>query len=355
MANNKKKALILGVIIILVLVAIMIPKLVFNKNNHQVIPSQQLTKKKISVDVLVINPGMVENTIESNGTVIAGEEVEIKSEVTGKLMKIGFKEGSHVKKGDLLFKLNDSELKAQLFKAESKMKLQESKLQRQSALLNKQGISQEEYDNSVNDLNSVKADIEDLQAKIEKTNIIAPFDGVAGLRRVSPGAIINPEMKLTIIQSRNPIKIDFSIPQKYSSFVKNGKEVIVSQSTNGNSFKAKIYASEPKIDESTRTVLVRALCNNDRGELVPGSFVDVKLILEDIRNAIMVPTDLVVPDVKGETVFIYKNGIAHQKVIKTGIRTDSLVQITEGLKYGDSVISSGIIQLREGTKVSLAK
>ena len=302
---------------------------------------------------MIVKPKPLQNIIFSNGTLISNEEVLIQSEISGKITQIQFEEGRRVKKNDLLIKINDAELQATLKKNQSRETLARDKEFRYKQLLEKGLTSQQEYDVALSELNSVFADVELTQAQIDKTEIRAPFNGVVGLRSVSLGSYISPQTKIATLQSINPMKVDFSVPQKYFSLIKAGKSIFVKQSSTDKLFNGKIYAVEPKIDQNTRTVQARALVPNDRGELTPGAYIEIDIVLEELNNAVMVPTDVIVPDIEGKKIFIYKNGKAVPVPVETGIRTEDEIQIVSGLNIGDTLIVSGIIQLRPNAPVKL--
>lgn len=349
---NKRfpKKLLWIIIIFLLLIIIFTPKFFPTKSETKKVLNPQ--KQAVLVDFQIMYSEKSDDFILSNGTILPDEEVDLRSEISGRLEKIFFKEGSFVKKGALLFKINDDEYQAQMNKLRTRLNLAELKEKRQKALLDKQGISQEEYDISLNELLLIKGDISELETKIKKTNIIAPFDGTIGLRWVSEGAFITPSTKLTMIQKNNPLKIEFSLPQEYVSSLNLNSVVDVILPGSYNELPAKIYAFESKIDNNTRTILVRASLKNNYG-LIPGSYVKVKFRLSRDKTAFLIPSDIIVPDVMGETVFKFKEGKAVQTVVKTGNKLDSLVEVIEGIETGDTIITSAIIQLRNGSPVKL--
>lgn len=353
MKNKKRFFLWIGVLIILAV--LLIPKLNLTSdetdNNSKVNPKS----RQVSVDVWIVQPKPLQNKIFSNGTLISNEEVELRSEILGKVTHIMFSEGKRVRKGEVLVKINDSELQATLKKNKTRELLARDREYRFKQLVEKNLTSQQEYDLQLSELNSVLADVELTEAQIAKTQIIAPFDGVVGLRSVSVGSYISPETKIASIQSINPMKVDFSVPQKYFGSVKEGKTIYVKLSSTGKIYTGRIYAVEPKIDENTRTVQARALIPNDKGELTPGAYVEIDIVLENLENSVLIPTEALVPDFEGEKVFIYKNGKAVPQLVVTGIRTEKEIQITSGLNVGDSLIVSGIIQLKPNGTVRINK
>lgn len=295
------------------------------------------------------------NRVLTTGTILANEEVDLLSEVSGKIVQILFKERSFVHKGDLLIKIYDSDLKAQLRKAESKVKLSEQKEYRQKQLRDGNLISQEEYDNTVSELNINKADYDLIKAQIEKTEIRAPFNGVVGLRSVSEGSYVNSSTIMATLQNLNSLKVDFSIPVRYSSFVKPGVELEFKVSGSSTVFKAKVYALEPKIDPSTRTLKIRATCSSQYKELIPGAFANVELKLKEVKDAVMIPTVSIVPELKGQKVYLYKSGVVFPQNVELGVREETRVQIISGLSKGDTVITSGILQIRPKSKFKISQ
>jgi len=305
------------------------------------------------VQGVVTKPQNLSNDVFATGTVTANEEVNLRPEITGRVTRINFKEGSKVSKGELLVKLNDTDLRAQLQKLQSTKALNESNEYRAKQLLNIEGISRQEYEQVQNQLAGVNADIDVVQAQIAKTEIRAPFPGVIGIRNVSEGSIVGPADVIASIQQIDPVKIDFSIPEKYVNNVKPGDAVQFTIEGSDETFTATVNAIDPKIDPVNRRVVIRALCQNSQGKIFPGAFARVRLNLGDIQNTIMIPTQAVVPALKGQNVFVAKNGKAQSQPIETGIRNDSAVQVTKGLSPNDTVITTGILQLKPNAPVKV--
>jgi membrane fusion protein (multidrug efflux system) len=244
-------------------------------------------------------------------------------------------------------------LQAQLKKLQVQMKLSTEQEQRAKKLLDISGVSQEEYDISLNQLNALKADEEFTRAQIAKTELRAPFNGSIGLKNVSEGSYVSPNQTIAWIQQVDPVKIDFSIPEKYSAMVGQNAKIKFTTANSGETFTGTVYAIQPRIDVGTRTLQVRALSPNKEGKIIPGSFVKVQLTLKEYENAIMVPTQAIVPVLKGKTVFVVKGGKAQSQKVETGIRTDSTIQIIEGINAGDTVITTGLMQIRPNTPVKV--
>lgn len=323
------------------------------KSSDNKVQDSAAKKPAMTVKGMVVTPQTLDNVVRTSGTVMAFEDVDLKAETSGRIVKIYFKEGTAVKKGDLLIKINDDDLQAQLSKSNLQIKLNEQQLARQDELLKISATSQQDFDIATNQLSSLKADKLALQAAINKTEIRAPFSGVIGLKYVSEGSYVSPTSQIASIQNINPVKIDFSIPEKYSEKVKVGDVVNFNNDATSQSFQGKVYAIEPKIDLNTRSLQVRAICENSNGKIIPGSFARVDLRLKETNDALMIPTESVIPVLKGQTVFLYKDGVAMQIPIKTGVRTDSAIQVKEGIIVGDTLITTGIMFLKSKAPVNV--
>jgi membrane fusion protein (multidrug efflux system) len=316
-------------------------------------PRSQGQAGALTVNGVVIVPQSLDNIVRSSGTVLASESVDLVAEAAGRIERISFNEGARVKKNDLLVKINDDDLQAQLKKTELQIQLASEQEKRQKQLFEINGISKEQYDIAVNQVSTMKADRENLVASIRKREIRAPFEGRVGLRYVSEGSYVSSTTRIASIQKISSLKVDFSIPEKYSDKVAVGDVVQFNSEETKQQFFGKLYAIEPKIDATTRTVQLRALCDNKNETIFPGSYVQIELKLKKITDAIMVPTQAVIPVLKGQTVFIRKNGAAVSVSVKTGIRNASYVQIVEGISANDTVITTGIMQLRPGMPVNV--
>ncbi len=353
MKKNVKKILI-ALAIVLVIALLAIPKFNSSGPEGKKNPASG-SNAPLPVKVHILKEQSLENRVLTSGSIIANEEVQLMSEVGGKIVKIFFREGSIVKEGDMLVKINDSELQAQLTREKFRLKLLQENEFRQKKLLEKEAISQADYDVSLNELNVIKAETELINAQIAKTEIRAPFNGVIGLKYVSEGSYVTPSTVIASLQNINPIKIDFSIPEKYASLVKRGDNVNFKVTGDEKTYTGKIYAIEPKIDPISRTLKIRGIYNNTGNNIFPGSFADVELVLKEIDDAIMIPTHALVPELKGQKVFLYKNGKAFSQSVETGIRNQETVQITSGLSNKDTLITTGILQLRGGMPVAISE
>lgn len=309
---------------------------------------------RLQVSTFVVQAAPYTESVVSTGTLRADESVELQAEINGKIVSIAFTEGTRVHAGDLLVKLNDADLVAQLARSRFRKELATLREQRMARLA-KEGVARrEEYDTALNELNVQSAEMELIQAQLAKTEIRAPFDGVVGLRYVSVGAFVNANARIATLQRLERLKIDFSVPEKYAGHIRTGDAIRFTVAGGGKAFEGKVYAIDPRIDASTRTLLIRAECPNNSGRLLPGAFANVEITLARTENALLVPSVAVIPGLQETDVFVLADGKAERRSVQTGARTESRVQILSGLTAGDVVITSGLQQLRPGLPVLAA-
>jgi membrane fusion protein (multidrug efflux system) len=307
------------------------------------------------VETMVVKGMPAEDRLLVTGTLLPAEEVELQSEVSGRIVQINFNEGSAVRKGDLLVKLKDDDLVAQLKKARYQEDLAGSEEFRKRKILESKGISQEEYDQALSQLNIIKADIELLESRISDTEIRAPFDGVIGLRMVSTGAYVTPSTLIATLQQNDPMKVEFSVPERYASRITKGMEVLVLVGETGKAYKGQVFATDQKVELNTRTLRVRALCSNKDRQLVSGSFARVELLTASYADALMIPSQALIPKLNGQMVYVVKENKSISVDVNTGLRTDTTVMVTSGLHEGDSLILTGLLQIKDGGEVKIAK
>jgi membrane fusion protein, multidrug efflux system len=309
-------------------------------------------KQQTKVDAVIARSSLLINEITVSGSLLPYEEVALMNEIAGRVVMINLPEGKFVKKGTLLVQLFDDDLQASLKKLQTQLTIQEKIYERQAELLKVNGISQYDYDQTFLQVNSIKADIEIQQSLIRKSVVLAPFDGVIGLKNVSIGAQVTPSTLLATIRMEDKLKLDFSVPEKYSSDIKPGLKVKFTISGNDKQYEATVFASEGGIDANTRNLRVRAIVNNKSDELVPGGFTNVHLTLGENKNAIMIPAQALIPQERNKSLIVAKNGKAHFVIVTTGIRKESTVEIINGINPGDTVVVNGLLFLKEGVTLS---
>lgn len=328
------------------------------KENKELAAADKISKGKtnkniLNVNAIVVKPQTLSDEIYINGSLLPDEEVNLSFETSGKITEINFKEGTFVKKGDLLAKVNDRTLQAQLQRLTSQVKLAEDRVYRQSTLLKRDAVSQEAYEQVKTDLATLKAEIEMVEANIALTELRAPFDGIIGLRGVSVGTYASPSVVVAKLTKISPIKVEFAVPEHYADDVQIGYNVEFTLPGELDKFHAKVYAKESMIDPTTHTLTVRALYDNSKGAALAGRYASVNLEKQRIEDAITVPSESIVPEMGVDKLYLYKGGKAMPVTVQVGIRTDKDVQITSGLNPGDTVIVSGTLQLRMGLPVVL--
>lgn len=344
-----KKILIF--ILIIALLGLIIYRIVNNTSKASVAPANGGLKTTLSVNGIVLESQRFSNQINLTGSIEANEMIDLRSEVSGVVQQINFQEGSKVQKGQLLIKINDIDLRAQLSQAQTRANLSAENERRARLLLQKEAISQEELDIAIAEHQSNVAQIDLVKAQIAKTAIVAPFSGKIGLRYISPGAFVTSTTPIAKLVNNQIVKITFSVPEKYAASMMQNAEIQFQISGNKELFSAKIYAVEPEVDAATRTLNVRAIAENRDEKILPGTFANVILPLQDIEEALLVPNEAIIPIQNGRKVFIAENGKAKEVIIETSVRTDKEILVLSGLKKGDTVITSGIMSLRNGASL----
>lgn len=311
-------------------------------------------RKILEVTARIVSPRTLSDEIPVIGRLVPDEEVLLSFETSGKITDIFFHEGSSVKKGALLAKVNDAQLQAQLARLEAQIPLAKERVFRQSALLQRDAVSKEALEIVKTELATLNADIEKTKAQIDQTELRAPFDGIIGLRQMSVGAYASPNTVIAKLTSVTPIKVEFSVPERYASNVKRGTDLEFTVDGKLAPFKAQVYATEASLDAETHTLLVRALYPNKERELLSGQYAGIRLKQKEVTNTIAIPSEAIVPEMGKNKVFVYRNGKAEPVDVITGIRTDSEIQIVSGLEIGDTILTSGTLQLRKGSTVKIA-
>jgi membrane fusion protein (multidrug efflux system) len=314
-------------------------------------PGGQQAPQVLPVSATIAKPSYLTNGIRSAGSLLANEEVDIVSKVSGKVTGVFFKEGTAVKKGALLVKIYDEDLQAQLGRSEIQEKMLSEKLERQRVLLSKDAVSRESFDQLQTDYDVILADINLLKVRIAETEVRAPFDGVIGFRYVSEGTYVQPSVKIAHLIDYSQMKLEFAIPEKYVSQPLMGKKIAFNTQGYKDEFIAYVYAIDYRVDETTRTIGLRARYDNRDKRLVPGMFADLTLITDEKNNAIQVPSEAVVPEMNEKRIWLFRSGKASLVPVVSGNRTENMVEILSGISVGDTVITSGLMQLRPGMAV----
>jgi membrane fusion protein (multidrug efflux system) len=303
----------------------------------------------------IVKTKSISENIDVPGTLFPFEETEIRPEISGRIVYLNVPEGRSVAKGTVLAKLFDGDLQAQLKKLQVQLEIAQQTATRYKELLKIGGISQQEYDLTELQVNNLKADMELVRVDIYKTTIRAPYTGRIGLKSISAGAYITPTTIITTISQVNKLKMEFTVPEKYSGYMQRGRIVNFTVAGSDKKFSSAIMATESNIEANTRTLKVRSVVNGAHPSLVPGAFAKVTLQMGQTDQAVMIPTQAVIPQARNKRVIIYRDGTAKFEIVTTGIRDSSFVQIVEGLKAGDTIITTGLLAIRPDSKIKLSK
>lgn len=357
--NKLTKGIITALIIIVIAFVVVYPKLNFAGDDNGQAPAAASGRQQgpLPVSVVVTAPERLESTISVTGSVQANESVALSPEQAGMITRISFREGEYVKKGQALVYLNDEELRAQQERLNYTRKLMEESENRQRRLLEREAISQAEYDIALNEMRTNLADIKVVEAQLAKSVIRAPFNGMIGLRQVSEGSYISPSEQIATLVNLDPVKVEFSVPERYANEVKIGDKISFTRNEQGGGTirTGEVYAVEPRIDTETRTLRMRAISENKDRKLLPGMFVRITLVLGVNDDALMIPSQAMIAEMEGYKVFVIEDGKAVEKQVKTGMRTDRRVQVISGLNAGDSVLTTGILQVKAGAPVKVTE
>lgn len=307
------------------------------------------------VEGYIVKAMAISNRTELPGSIIANETTEIHAEISGRLVYLNVNEGKTVGNGALLAKIYDGDLQAQLKKLNVQLAVAEQTVKRMGELLKIGGVSQQEYDLSALQVNTIRADMDIVRTSIRRTEIHAPFSGTLGLKNISPGAYITPQTTITTIRQNSQLKLDFTLPEKFTNNMKIGQVVDFTIEGNPKNYTAKIIATEAGLEENTRSMNIRAVVTNNDGKLLPGTFAKVISDFNADPNGLMIPSQAILPQARGKKVVVYHNGIATFTDVTTGIRDSALVQIVSGLKAGDTVITTGLMSLKPDAKIEINK
>ncbi len=354
------KILVVVGIVLLILGMIFYPKIkgaFVNDNNEQpaATPMPSRGGQTLSVNAIVLKPETLNDVFRTTGVLLPDEEVNLIFEASGKITQINFKEGSFVNKGQLLAKVNDAPLQAELRKLEAQLPLAQERVYRQRTLLDKDAVSQEAFETVTTELDKLKADVELVKARIDQTELRAPFSGMIGLRMVSEGAYASPQVVVSKLTKISPLKIEFAANESQVDEIVDGTKLTFTVENDLNTYEAFVYAVESSLETSTLSIKARARYANPGGKMKPGHSASIEIQLREITNTIVIPSISSIAEMGQDIAYTYKNGKAHRVVLTKGLRTASSVQVLKGLSIGDTLITTGVMQLRDGMNVSIAQ
>jgi len=309
----------------------------------------------VAVEAVKVGTAAMPQTITAVGSLRSDESITVRPEVAGRISAILFNEGQRVGKGATLVKLDPSINEADVLQARANLKLAKSKFDRAVDLAKSNFISGQAKDEAENNLRVAEASLQLAEAKLAKTEIKAPFAGVIGLRVVSIGDYVKEGSDVVNLEAIDPLKVDFRVPEIYMRQVKVGQPLeIVLDALPGKTHDGRVFAINPLVDATGRSIVIRAQVKNADTTLRPGMFARVRLITKDQQDALVVPEQAIVPQGDEQYVFRVVDGKALRTKVGVGRRRDSKVEIVNGLAAGDVVVSAGQLKLRDGTPVAVA-
>lgn len=294
--------------------------------------------------------------INAVGSLVAGEDTGIHAEIAGQIKNILFQEGQPVKKGDVLIEMDKSLIETDLMRAKAALDAAKANFTRDEKLKSSGFVADQQYEASRAALQSAEAAVANAEILITKSSLRAPFDGIAGMRSVSPGDYAALGEALTSLVSINPLKLEFTVPEKDYAAVQQGQEISFTvDAFPTETFKGKIYAVDPRINAENRNFAVKAEIPNDAGKLRPGMYARIRLDTATKSGAMMIPEEAIVPEGTDSYVYVAMNGKAQRKKISIGERQSGEVQVTEGLTTEDRVITAGTMKLKDGGDIAEQK
>lgn len=306
----------------------------------------------IAVEVFQVKPTTVLEDLQAVGSLQSNESVILRPEVSGRISAIGFKDGQEVRKGQMLIALDNSLNAAEVAQMQAENDLALANLKRSEDLASRKFISSSAQDTAASNAQVADAKLKLAQARLSKMRILAPFDGVVGIRGVSLGDYVKDGTDLVNVEDVRILKVDFRLPERNLTQVKVGQNIeVVADALPGERFSGQIDAINPRIDANGRSLELRARLDNTGGKLRPGMFVRVRVIVGERTNALMVPEEAIVP--QGAEFHVYKvvDGQARRVPVRIGVRRDALVEIVDGLAPGDQVVTAGMRLSRDGQPV----
>lgn len=314
-------------------------------------PAPAAPAAPVLVETHVLKESVLFDRLNAVGTLVSEEAVTVRPEIAGRISDIRFHEGQSVRRGDVLLTLDDAVARAELQQARANQALANSKYQRANELQRQGFISRQGRDEAANAAQVASADVALAQARLDKTRIVAPFDGEIGLRNVSVGDYVTVGQDLVTLQAIQSLKVDFRIPELYLPQIRPGQKLkLFFDALPGQSWEGEVAAISPLVDVDGRALVMRARVDNQSGTLRPGMFARVDLLLAE-QSALMVPETALQPRGGSQFIFRIDNGIAKEVPVVVGQRHDGLVQISGEVASGDLIVVAGLQKIRDGSRV----
>lgn len=324
---------------------------IFSCGNDQADQSSTETKT-LTVETYTVKAQPYNSQLVTTANLMAEEQVDIMAPITGQVLDIYFKEGQIINKGQTLVRLDDRSWKAELLGVNAEFVTAEKEYKRKKELLDVGGSSQEEIDLAYAKMQSLQAKKQQLQVNINLANVEAPFTGQLGMRNFSEGAFLQQGDLITSLTANAQLKVDFSVAQVYKKSIEVNKKVIVL--VDNDSLEATIYAVNPSVNQETRMITARAMLDAGKNQtILPGTYAEVILPINAIDDALLVPTQAVVPSITEQTIYVYNNGKAERRVVTLGNRTADKVHVLTGIKAGDVILTTGLLAVKDGMSISI--
>ncbi len=325
------------------------------KNNPFTQNFTQNGNAPINVEVIKIKPLSLNETINTTGELQSPESIEITSDVNGKITYLNIPEGTEVNKGYVLAQVEDDTIQADLKINEAKYNNAKTNFKRIESLKEQGAVSQQVFDNALETLNTTLGEVERTKSVLHRTKIQTPFSGIFSLKKISLGSYISSGDTIVRLTKINPLHLIFSVPEKYLHDVNVGQEINFIISASKKAYKAKIAVLDPYVDPDTRSVRIQAIVFNSNKELRPGNFADINIITMSKQNRLLLPEEALIQE--NDKKFVFKVSNKKHKVfkkeVKIGIWNDGIVEIVNGLKPEDLIITSGYQKVKDGSIVNI--
>lgn len=311
--------------------------------------------RPMPVEAVPVKTGPVTRTVTAVGSLMSSESVVIRPEVAGRITEIAFSEGTPVTKGTVLVRMDDAVARATLAQARASLVFSRNDLNRAAELFRQNSGTAKAREQAQAKLQADEAAVQLAQAHLDKLTLVAPFDGVLGLRSVSVGDVVQPGAALVNLEAIDQLKLDFRVPEAYLAAVRVGQTIEVSvDAFPGRSFQGTVYAINPLLDVNGRAVVIRAEVPNAGLELRPGLFARVVLALTENPSAMLVPEQALFAQGTQQLLYRVVDGKAALTKVSIGVRRNGEVEITQGVTPGDTVVTGGQIKIRDGAPVAVA-
>jgi membrane fusion protein (multidrug efflux system) len=324
-----------------------------NKGKAEAGAAAEAAAPAIPVEVAVAQRDTVIDAIAATGQVEAIQSIELKAEVEGRLTEILVREGTVVPKGAALFRIDDAELLAQVARAEAERDLAQQSLKRTRELLTQRASSQADLENAEATFRGTAASLDLLKVRLDRTTVRAPFAGVMGQRFVSVGDYLTTSTRLASLQTVDPTRAVFQVPERYATSLKKEQRITFQVAAlQGRQFIGRVDFVDPVVQLPGRTITVKAVVGNPKGELQPGMFVEVRLETQVRPNAVVIPEEAILSLQQESFAWVVVEGKATRRVVALGVRTPGFVEITDGVREGEQVVVGGVEKMSEGAAVA---